>query len=117
VIGGTVNGTGCQSLLVGGVADHVHLLFQFTRTSSIADVIGPVESATSAWVNLTHPGRTRFHWQNGYAVFSVGQAQVEDLRGYILNQPEHHRTVSFQAELRAWLKRYEMEWDERYVWD
>jgi hypothetical protein len=58
-----------------------------------------------------------FHWQAGYGVFSVSQSNVEAVRAYIHNQPEHHRKQSFQDEFREWLRRYEMEWDERYVWD
>jgi putative transposase len=117
VIGGAVNHTGCQSMSVGGVADHVHLLFQLARTIAIADAVGRVKSATSAWVNKTHATGGEFHWQAGYGVFSVGQAQVEDLKRYIRGQADHHRTVSFQDELRAWLARYELEWNEDYVWD
>lgn len=117
VISGAVDHTGCHSLLVGGVADHVHLLFQLSRTVTIADAVGRIKSATSAWVNKTRPSPTPFHWQAGYGVFSVGQAQVEDLKAYIRGQPEHHLTVSFQDELRAWLARYELEWNEDYVWD
>ena len=69
------------------------------------------------WVNETHAGRSHFHWQGGYAAFSVSQSQIEPVREYIRNQPEHHRTESFQEELRTWLRRYEIEWDEAYVWD
>ena len=117
VIGGAVNHIGCQSLVVGGVADHVHLLFQLSRTITIADAVGRIKTASAAWVNQTHPTPIPFHWQAGYGMFSIGYAQVEGLRAYIRGQPEHHRTVSFQDELRAWLARYELEWNEDYVWD
>jgi putative transposase len=117
VVGGAVNHLGCQSLLVGGVADHVHLLFQLSRTLAIADAIGRTKTATAAWVNGTRRPPARFQWQAGYGVFSVGQEQVGDVRGYIANQEEHHRAVSFQDELRGWLARYELEWNEDYVWD
>jgi hypothetical protein len=56
-------------------------------------------------------------WQAGFGAFSVSQSQVEDVRAYICNQREHHRVKSFQEELRAFLKAYEVEFDERYVWD
>lgn len=68
-------------------------------------------------MNERHLTGSRFHWQAGYGMFSTGQEQVEDLRAYILRQPEHHRVVSFQDELREWLARYELEWNEDYVWD
>ena len=117
VLGGTANNLGCQSLIVGGVADHVHMLFQLSRTLSIADAVGKIKSTSSLWVNQTRSLSTPFHWQAGYAAFSVSQSSVEAVREYIRRQPEHHATKSFQDELRDWLRRYEIEWDERYVWD
>ncbi len=117
VLGGSANNLKCQSLLVGGVADHVHLLFQLGRTIAIADVVGRIQSTSSAWVNQTRSLAAPFHWQAGYAAFSVSQSNVEPVREYICRQPEHHAKQSFQDELREWLRRYEIEWDERYVWD
>jgi putative transposase len=117
VLGGSANHLACQTLIVGGVSDHVHTLFQLGRTITIADAVGKIKSTSSAWVNQTRGSAVPFHWQSGYAAFSVSQSNVEAVREYIRRQPEHHRTQTFQDELREWLRRYEVEWDERYVWD
>jgi len=117
VLGGAANKLGCQSLLVGGVADHVHLLFELSRTITVADAIGKIKSTSSLWITQSQQLRTKFHWQAGYAAFSVSQSSVSAVRDYILRQPEHHARQSFQDELRNWLRRHEIEWDERYVWD
>jgi REP element-mobilizing transposase RayT len=117
VMGGATKNLGCQSLIVGGTVDHVHMLFQLNRTITMADAIGKIKSTSSAWVNQNRAGSTAFHWQAGYAVFSVSQSNVEAVREYIRRQVEHHANQSFQDELREWLRRYEIEWDERYVWD
>jgi REP element-mobilizing transposase RayT len=117
VLGGTANNLGCQSLIVGGVADHVHMLFQLGRTIAIADAVGKIKSTSSNWVNQTRGLPAEFHWQAGYAAFSVSQSNVESVRDYIRRQPEHHARQSFQDELREWLRRYEIEWNETYVWD
>jgi REP element-mobilizing transposase RayT len=117
VLGGTANNLGCPSLTVGGVADHVHLLFQLGRTITIADAVGKIKSTSSVWVNQTRGLPGAFHWQNGYAAFSVSQSNVEGVREYIRRQPEHHAGQEYQDELREWLRKYEIEWDERYVWD
>ena len=116
-LGGVLNELGCQSLLVGGVEDHVHLLFSLPRTQTAADTVRDLKRASSMWVKARDPGLKDFAWQNGYGIFSVGFSQVEQVRRYIQGQPEHHRKVSFQDELRVLLKRYEMPFDERYVWD
>ena len=60
---------------------------------------------------------SEFYWQGGYGAFSVSQSNVEQVKAYIANQEEHHRKVTFQDEFRRFLKRYEIEYDERYVWD
>ena len=117
VLGGTANNLGCQSIIVGGVADHVHMLFQLGRTITIADAVGKIKSTSSAWINQSGSLPTEFHWQAGYAAFSVSQSNLEAVREYIRRQPEHHAKQSFEDELREWLRRYEIEWDERYVWD
>ena len=115
VLGGSANNLGCQSLIVGGVADHIHMLFQLGRTITIAEAIGKIKCTASAWVNQRQ--NLSFHWQGGYAAFSVSQSNVEAVREYIRGQDEHHSKQAFQDELREWLRRYEIEWDERYVWD
>jgi len=117
VLGGATNNLGCQSLIVGGVTDHVHLLFVLGRTIAIADAVGKIKSTSSLWVNQTCGLAAPFHWQVGYGAFSVSQSNVEAVRAYIRGQPEHHRVQSFQDELREWLRRYQVEWDEQYVWD
>jgi REP element-mobilizing transposase RayT len=115
VLGGAANNLGCQSLIVGGVEDHVHLLFQLGRTITIADAVGKIKSTSSSWINQSRALPVPFHWQSGYAAFSVSQSSIEAVRDYIRRQKEHHQ--SFEDELRQWFQRYEIEWDERYVWD
>lgn len=117
VLGGSANNLACQSLIVGGMADHVHQLVILGRIISIADAVGKIKSTSSLWVNQSRGLPMPFHWQAGYGAFSVSQSNVEAVRDYIRRQPEHHQKQSFQDEFREWLRRYEIEWDERYVWD
>jgi REP element-mobilizing transposase RayT len=117
VLGGTANKLGCQSLKVGGLADHVHLMFQLGRNIAIADAVGKIKSTSSLWVNQTRGLPQPFRWQAGYGVFSVCQSQIDVVREYIQNQEKHHRRRSFQYEFKELLRLHEVEWDERYVWD
>jgi hypothetical protein len=91
------------------------MLFQLGRTIAIAEAIGKIKCTASAWVNQRQ--KLPFHWQGGYAAFSVSQSNVGIVREYIRGQDEHHAKQAFQDELREWFRRYEIEWDERYVWD
>jgi putative transposase len=105
------------SLAGNGTADHVHLLFNLSRTISIADLVKEVKIDTSKWIKTKGPNYNGFHWQAGYAALSIGQSSLAAAKRYIANQKAHHKRQSFQDELRALLGRYEIEFDERYVWD
>jgi REP element-mobilizing transposase RayT len=117
VLGGGANNLACPTVIVGGFTDHVHILFQLGRTITLSDAMKAIKSSSSAWVNQTRGLRRPFQWQSGYAAFSVSQSSVEAVTNYIRNQAEHHAWQSFQDELREWLRRYEVDWDERYLWD
>ena len=93
------------------------MLFALSRTSAVAEVLKEVKRSSSIWIKTKSPDFDDFAWQNGYGIFSIGFSQIETVRAYIQNQEEHHRNVTFQDEFRAFLKRYEIEFDERYVWD
>jgi putative transposase len=88
-----------------------------TRTETLSDVVGQVKKSSNDWLRARGPEFASFHWQSGYGAFSVSQSAVDEVREYIRRQHEHHKQVSFQDELRAFLRRYEIEYDERYVWD
>jgi REP element-mobilizing transposase RayT len=97
--------------------DHVHILFTLSKNHSLAQVVMEVKRATSIWIKTQGTGFAKFHWQSGYGAFSIGQSGVEEVKTYLANQAEHHRVKSFEEEFRSFLKRYEIECDERYVWD
>ena len=114
-LGGTVNELGGQSLLVNGPCDHVHMLFVQPSTLSLANLMGKIKANSSGWVKRRWQDQRKFGWQTGYAAFSVSKSQVERVKRYILNQEEHHRRVSFQEEVIAFLKKQGMAYDPRYV--
>jgi REP element-mobilizing transposase RayT len=116
-LGGILANLDCQPIVVGGTADHVHLLCVLSRTNSVADIVKEVKRGSSLWAKTKSGELQDFAWQSGYGIFSLGFSQVETVRNYVLGQEEHHRKISFQDELRTLLKRYEIEFDERYVWD
>jgi REP element-mobilizing transposase RayT len=105
------------SLIIDGTTDHVHALFARGRTITIADLIEEVKTGSSKWLKTKGREFRNFHWQRGYGAFSIGQSNVTELKRYIRNQKQHHRRVTFEDEYREFLKRYEIEFDKRYVWD
>lgn len=116
-LGGILTNLECQPIVVGGVEDHVHLLCALSRTCDAAAMVKEVKRGSSLWMKTKSPDVADFAWQNGYGIFSIGFSQIESVREYIAGQEEHHRKVSFQDEFRQLLRRYEIEFDERYVWD
>jgi REP element-mobilizing transposase RayT len=116
-MGGTLRGLGCQPIEINSEPEHIHGLFLLGRTIALSDAIGQLKTSSNDWLRAKDARLAQFYWQGGYGAFSVGQSGVDELRQYIRNQREHHTRVSFQDEFRAFLRRYQVEYDERYVWD
>ena len=116
-LAGTLNNLECPSLQVGGTEDHVHLFFGLSRTRTIADVVEMVKTSSSKWIKTKAAEFTDFHWQSGYGAFSVSQSDADTVVAYIRNQTQHHQKMTFQEEYRRLLERYQVAFDEKYVWD
>jgi putative transposase len=105
------------SLLVNSLDDHVHVLFSLSKNHPVKKIVEEIKKASSQWIKTKGPSFRTFQWQAGYGAFSVSQSGVSAVKEYISNQEEHHRTMTFQDEFRRFLQRYQIEYDERYVWD
>lgn len=108
---------GYPAILINSVADHVHVLFDLGRSASISEVVEATKRTSSMWIKKQGKQFAGFAWQAGYAAFAVSHSNLGRVRNYIANQKEHHRGRSFQDEYRAFLRRHQVEFDERYVWD
>jgi hypothetical protein len=82
-----------------------------------AEWVKELKRVSNIWLKERSRDYADFEWQGGYADFSVSQSNLEQVEQYIANQDEHHRKIGFQDELRALLRKHEIEWDEKYVWD
>ncbi len=109
-IGGICRDLRSPLLAMGGTEDHVHMLVSLAKTETLSDLMLNVKRASSTWMG------SGFAWQDGYFAFSIGESGVPALRAYITRQKEHHATVDFKEEVRSLLRKYGIEWDERYVW-
>ena len=102
-LGGTLNALKCPVVIVGGMPDHVHILFVQARTLALSEVVEEIKKQSSKWAKevIGH----EFYWQNGYGAFSVSPSNVKSVTRYIANQEENHRDRDFQGELRTLLMR------------
>jgi putative transposase len=105
------------AILIISVEDHIHILYLHSRKCSPSKIVEEVKTGSSKWLKTKGPGYADFHWQNGYGAFSVSQSGVVEVVKYIEGQQEHHQRKTFQEEFREFLRRYEVPYDERYVWD
>lgn len=102
---------------VGGIEDHIHLLISLPRTLTISKLVEEIKKGSSKWIKTKGHLYADFAWQNGYSAYSIGQSGYEDLRKYIQRQKDHHKKISFQDEYIAFLKKYQILYDEKYLWD
>ncbi len=115
-MGGILRNMDCQPLSVGGVEDHVHVLFSLSKNLALKDAVNRLKSSSSGWIKDLGPELREFQWQGGYGAFSVSSSLLERARAYVNNQEEHHRKVTYRGELRSLLKLHGLEFDERYLW-
>jgi REP element-mobilizing transposase RayT len=116
-IGGVVRKIGGTALCVNGPQDHIHGLIALPATIAIAETMRLIKTNSSKWVHETFSHLEQFAWQTGYGAFSVSESNVPTVRAYIENQEEHHKTMTFQEEFVAFLKRHNVPYDPRYIWE
>jgi putative transposase len=115
-MGGIVRGMKhCDLLEIGGVADHVHILVRLHASIALGDALRVCKASSSKWANERVKQKGWFEWQEGYAAFTVSQAQLARLSAYILNQEQHHRRQDFRSELITLLKKHGIKFEEQYL--
>ncbi len=114
---GIVTDLGHKSIIVNGVADHVHLFIGWNSSKSISDTVHDIKRGSSLFINNEKLCRGKFSWQEGYGGFSYGKSKIEEVYNYILNQEQHHKKVTFRDEYIQFLKKFEIEYDERFLFD
>ena len=116
-LGGICKKLECPPIIVGGYTDHIHILCMLSKKLALMKLLEEVKSHSSKWMKTKAESLSNFYWQDGYGAFSVNPSEVDTVVHYIANQKEHHRKKTFQEEYRAFLEKYKVEYDERYVWD
>lgn len=114
---GICNRLKCYPVKVGGYNDHVHILCILSKNVLQTKLLEEVKKGSSKWIKTKGQKYANFYWQGGYGLFSVNPSELEVVASYIENQEVHHQKKTFQDEYRAFLKKYNIDYDERYVWD
>lgn len=116
-IGGVCRARGSPLLAAGDTADHLHLLVNLGKTTAISELLLNIKRDSSKWLKSGPHRLNGFAWQEGYFAFSIGESGVAGVQRYLADQKAHHRAISFQDEVRMFLSKYAIEYDERHAWD
>ena len=114
---GIAKGKNQKPIIINGVSNHVHLFLGLTPTIVISDLVRDIKNNTSNFINKQRFVSGKFSWQEGYGAFSYGHSQIDQVYQYILNQEEHHRKRTFREEYLEFLHKFEVEFDEKYLFD
>lgn len=102
-------------MIINGVEDHLHILVGFRPHQSISDLLKDIKANSSKWINENKFTKTKFNWQEGFGAFSYSRSDLPNVINYIKMQEDHHRKITFLDEYRSYLKEFEIEFDERYI--
>ena len=116
-LGGICKELDCTPIKIGGYDDHVHILCLLSKNIQLATLLEKIKSLSSKWIKTFDQSLLNFYWQSGYGAFSVNPSEIDTVIRYISNQRVHHQKIDFQNEFRGFLKKYKVDYDERYLWD
>ena len=119
-ISGVITSLKHKSIIVGGVSDHIHILIGLNPNVSISATVRDIKRASSTFINEEKLCKRKFYWQEGYASFTYSRSQLDRVFHYIKNQERHHEKKRFKTEYIQFLKKYEIDYNERYLfifWD
>lgn len=114
-ISGIIKSNNHKLLAINGMPDHLHIFIGIRPTQSISDLMQDVKGNSSKWINEKKFLKSKFEWQEGYGAFSYSKSQVNNVIDYIKNQETHHKTKSFKEEYIEFLKIFEIDFDEKYI--
>lgn len=117
VIGNLINETGCKTIIVNGIEDHVHCFLGLKPVVSISELMKTVKAKSSKYINDHHLTKSRFEWQEGYGAFSYSHSQIDRVYKYIANQEKHHKKQTFIDEYLMQLDKFDVPYDERYIFE
>ena len=114
---GIITQKGHKAIIVNGMPDHVHAFIGLRPSMAISDLVRDIKNNSSKFVNTRRLVKGRFQWQEGYGAFSYSHSQIQNVYNYVLNQEKHHRKKTFREEYLDFLKKFELEFDDKYLFE
>jgi len=110
-----IQNNGHKLICINGIPDHIHILVGMKPTQSVSELLKDIKASSSKWINEKRLVKGKFEWQEGYGAFAYSKSYVNTVISYIQNQEEHHKKRSFREEYIDFLKKFEVDYDERYI--
>jgi len=114
-ITGIVQNNKHKLIAINGMANHIHVFVGYKPHQLIPDLLQDIKGSSSGWINEKRFVKGKFQWQEGYGAFSYSHSQIDNVVKYIINQEQHHKTITFRDEYIAFLNKFNIEYDERYI--
>ena len=116
-ISGVVTERKCKMLAINSMPDHIHIFIGLHPTQNISDLVRDIKTNSSSFITGKKMVKGKFSWQEGYGAFSYSHSHINTVVKYILNQEEHHQIKSFKEEYLAFLQKFEIKYDEKYLFE
>ncbi len=116
-IAGIIKSKSQKPIIVNGMPDHIHAFIGLQPSMAISDLVRDIKNNSSNFINEKKWVRGKFSWQEGYGAFSYSQSHIQKVYNYILNQEEHHKKQTFRDEYMGLLKKFEIGFDEKYLFE
>ena len=116
-VAGTLTGKGQKPIIVTGMPDHIHAFVGLKPVMAISDLVRDIKYNATNFINDNHFVKEKFAWQEGYGAFSYSHTHIDKVYDYILNQEQHHKKKTFKQEYFDFLKKFEVEFDEKYLFE
>ena len=116
-VGGICKEMECYPYAIGGVENHIHILCLLSKKVALVDLLKTVKAQSSRWIKTKGKKYQKFYWQKGYGAFSINPSEISLVKDYIYRQEEHHQKKTFKQELLYFLNKYDVPYNEKYMWD
>ncbi len=116
-ITGIIRNKGQKCIAINSMPDHIHIFVGLKPSIALSDLVRDLKNNSTNFINEKHWVRGKFCWQSGFGAFSYGHSQIDRVVKYILNQEKHHRMRTFKDEYLALLEKFEVEYDEKYLFE
>jgi REP element-mobilizing transposase RayT len=116
-ITGIVQNKGQKMIAINGMPDHIHLFIGMKPSCCLSDLVREIKKSSNEFVNENKLAKGKFNWQEGFGAFSYSHSHIDNVYKYIMNQKQHHKKTTFMGEYIGFLKKFEIQYDEKYLFD